>query len=652
MIKKNSLSFRIIKRVLTFTTLMFLLVLSLFYYFARNSIEESARENAIHIADNAVAKIEQELQPMEKIPEVVAGLMEIDPPHEDSLFLLVETILEKNQNVSGAAIAFEPNFFPDKGLYYSPYAYRDGDRIHSFSLGDENYEYFYMDWYLIPKMLDTAYWTEPYYDEGGGEMLMSTYSVPFYMRRDGERVFAGIATVDVSLDWLTETVAEIEIFETGYAFMLSRNGVAVTYPRREFIMNESLFSMAAERDSELLREIGQDMIAGNSQFREHGMNDTGRFWIYYTPLPSSGWSIGVVYPDAEMFAALRSITTLMIILVLGGLIVLTILTVQIVNRISAPLSQFSNSARLVAEGNFDVKLPKIRKTLELRELHDAFSHMQEELAEYVVNLKETTAAKEKIESELRIAREIQLAMIPHSFPPYPDLPQVDLYAVLRSAREVGGDLYDFFVVDQDKFVFAIGDVSGKGVPASLFMAVTRTLLRTIADKEQSPSKIMAALNKSLSFNNESNMFVTFFLGVMNLKTGQLSYVNAGHNPPVLISKTKETKMFEPAKTIPLGLYEEFEYPEHSMTLEPGDKLFSYTDGVTEAENVRDDLFDEDRMLKVLEENKDKSPKDLINVMMHAIEAHVQDHPQSDDITMMTVSFKGLDHGNTQNKADE
>ncbi len=652
MIKKNSLSGRIIKRVLIFTTLMFVLVLSLFYYFARNSIEESTRENAIHIADNAVAKIEQQLQPMEQIPEMVASLMEIDPPHEDSLFLIVETILENNKNVSGVAIAFEPNFFPDKGLYYSPYAYREGNRVRSFSLGDENYEYFYMDWYLIPKMLDTVYWTEPYYDEGGGEMLMSTYSVPFYMRRDGERVFAGVATVDVSLDWLTETVAEIEIFETGYAFMLSRNGIAVTHPRREYIMNESLFSMAAETDSEELREIGQDMIAGNSQFREHGLRANGRLWIYYTSLPSSGWSIGVVYPDAEMFAALRSITTLMIILVIGGLSLLTILTVQIVNRISAPLAQFSTSARLVAEGNFDVKLPKIRKTLELKELHDSFSHMQEELAEYVVNLKETTAAKEKIESELRIAREIQLAMIPHSFPPYPDLPQVDLYAVLQSAREVGGDLYDFFVVDQDKFVFAIGDVSGKGVPASLFMAVTRTLLRTIADKEQSPAKIMAALNKSLSFNNESNMFVTFFLGVMNLKTGQMAYANAGHNPPVLISQTKEMKMFEPAKTIPLGLYEDFEYPEHSMTLEPGDRLFSYTDGVTEAENVRDELFDEARMLKVLEENKDKPPKDLINAMMHAIEEHVQDHPQSDDITMMTVSFKRLSHGNTKNKADE
>jgi len=360
----------------------------------------------------------------------------------------------------------------------------------------------------------------------------------------------------------------------------------------------------------------------------------------------------VVYPDAEMFANLRSISTLMIILVIGGLILLTLITMQIISRISAPLTQFSDSARTIAEGNFDVKLPEIRKTLELKELHDSFSHMQEELAEYVVNLKETTAAKEKIESELRIAREIQLSMIPHSFPPYPDLPQVDLYALLQSAREVGGDLYDFFVVDQDKFVFAIGDVSGKGVPASLFMAVTRTLLRTIADKEQSPSRIMAVLNKSLSFNNESNMFVTFFLGVMNLKTGEVSYANAGHNPPVRITKEGEIRVFEPAKTIPLGLYEDFEYPESKTQLEPGEKIFTYTDGVSEAENVRDDLFDEERMLKVLEAHKDKKPRELIDEMMKAIEAHVQDHPQSDDITMMTVLYNGQGHGKTHTDADK
>lgn len=652
MIKKNSLSWRIIIRVLPFTTLLFIMVLSIFYFTARSTIEESTRENAIHIAHNAVGKIEQELQPMEKLPEMIAALMEIDPPHEDSLFVIVETILEKNENVSGAAIAFEPHFFPEKGLYYSPYAYRAGDQIHSFSLGSENYEYFYMDWYLIPKMLDEPYWTEPYYDEGGGEMLMSTYSVPFYKHRDGERVFAGIATVDVSLEWLTQTVEEIEIFETGYAFMVSRNGVAVAHPKRENIMNESLFSLAEYHQSEVLRDIGQEMIAGHSRFREHGLQDNGRLWIYYTPLPSSGWSIGVVYPDAEMFANLRSISTLMIILVIGGLILLTFITMQIISRISAPLTQFSDSARTIAEGNFDVKLPEIRKTLELKELHDSFSHMQEELAEYVVNLKETTAAKEKIESELRIAREIQLSMIPHSFPPYPDLPQVDLYALLQSAREVGGDLYDFFVVDQDKFVFAIGDVSGKGVPASLFMAVTRTLLRTIADKEQSPSRIMAVLNKSLSFNNESNMFVTFFLGVMNLKTGEVSYANAGHNPPVRITKEGEIRVFEPAKTIPLGLYEDFEYPESKTQLEPGEKIFAYTDGVSEAENVRDDLFDEERMLKVLEEHKDKKPRELIDMMMKAIEAHVQDHPQSDDITMMTVLYNGQGHGKTNTDADK
>jgi len=285
-------------------------------------------------------------------------------------------------------------------------------------------------------------------------------------------------------------------------------------------------------------------------------------------------------------------------------------------------------------------LPRVKTDDEMKELHDAFSHMQEELAEYVVNLKEATAAKEKIESELRIARDIQLAMIPHTFPPFPDLPQIDLYAMLKSAKEVGGDLYDFFVMDKDKFCFAIGDVSGKGVPASLFMAMTRTLLRNIADKESSPASIMETLNKSLAFNNESNMFVTFFLGVLELRSGKLSYANAGHNPPVLIRDEDGLIVFEPAKSIPLGLFEDFIYTEASVDLKPGDKLFTYTDGVSEAENEQEALFNEDRMMEVIEAHKNSGPRELIGFMEAAIEAHVQSFPQSDDITMMTIAFNG------------
>ncbi len=638
MIKKNSLSYRIITRVLAFALLLFLLILSLSYYFSRKTIEESARDNAIHIAENAVARIEQELRVVEQIPHMVAGMMEVDPIEEDSLFVLLERIVENNDNVFGAAVAFEPWFYQHKGKYFCPYAFLDGDHVRSMSLGGDAYDYFHLDWYQIPNMLRKPYWTEPYFDEGGGDMLISTYSFPFYTK--GGQQFAGIATVDVSLEWLTEIVAGIQIFESGYAFMLSRTGVAVTHPNPQNIMNESLFSLAEEMDLPELRAIGRDMIAGESRFRKHALDQNGKLWIYHTALPSSGWSIGLVYPDDEMFAALHRISLIMALLVVIGLVLLTVLVTQVVNRLAAPLTAFADSARMIAQGRFDTPLPRVGKTDEMKELHGAFSHMQKELDNYIASLRETTAAKEKIESELRIARDIQMSMLPHTFPPFPDLPQIDLYAILKSAREVGGDLYDFFIKDKHHFYFGIGDVSGKGVPASMFMAMTRTLLRTISDKESEPGAILSALNRSLSFNNESNMFVTFFLGIINLKTGMLKYANAGHNPPVLIHPGGEVEVFEPAGAIPLGLFEAYEYKGASMQLQPGDAIFTYTDGVSEAENQSMELFDETRMLDVLKAHGRMSPRELIDLLEHAVSEHVKDHEQSDDITMMSILFNG------------
>jgi len=266
--------------------------------------------------------------------------------------------------------------------------------------------------------------------------------------------------------------------------------------------------------------------------------------------------------------------------------------------------------------------------------------MQKELATHIENLRETTAAKEKIESELRIARDIQLSMIPHSFPPFPNLPQIDLFATLKSAREVGGDLYDFFLADNDQFYFAVGDVSGKGVPASLFMAMTRTLLRTISDREGEPEKILEALNKSLASNNESSMFVTFFLGILDMNTGVMRYANAGHNPPVLIRKQKDVEEFETATGIPLGLFEDYEYTSESKQLHPGDKIFAYTDGLSEAENAKYELFELENVMAELRGSSDRDPRTLIAAMETALQNHVKGHLQSDDITMMAVHYKG------------
>lgn len=641
MIRRRSLAFRIITRVLAITTLLFVVTLLGYYHYTSRIVRESARANAIELATNLSGRIEQVLQPMEKLPEMLATTLEMGVFDMDSLHHILEAVVGNNPTVYGSAIAFEPDFFPRHGTHHMVYAHQEGQEVRSMVIGGEDYNYFFMDWYQIPAILQKTYWSEPYYDEGAGNILMATYSVPFFTLRDGERRFSGIATVDLELEWLTEIVDEARIFESGYAFLLSRNGVAVTHPDRRMIMNKSIFSNAEEWNAPVMREVGRDQIAGISNFREYNIPGRPKLWIYYRNLDSNQWAINVVFPDREMYASLRQINTLLIVFIFAGLLLLSLIVSGVVDRLAAPLTQFAGSARSIAEGKFDTKLPAIRTRDEMKELHDAFTHMQEELAQYVVNLKEATAAKEKIESELRIAREIQLAMLPHTFPPFPDLPQVDLYAMLKSAKEVGGDLYDFFVMDKDKFCFAIGDVSGKGVPASLFMAMTRTLLRTIADKEKSPARIMETLNRSLAFNNESNMFVTFFLGILDLRTGKLTYANAGHNPPLILRKENgKAEVFEPAKSIPLGLFEDFVYAEATREMQPGDKLFAYTDGVSEAENAAEELFGEDRMEQMLLLCREERPRGIIEKMEAAIDGHVKEHPQSDDITMLTIAFNG------------
>jgi phosphoserine phosphatase RsbU/P len=641
MIKTNSLSFRIISRVLVITTILFVIILLGFYQFTRNLIQESTRDYSIELAGNIAGRIEEVLQPMEKIPEMVAATLELGLLEPDSLFTVLQTIVRRNPDVYGACVAFEPYYFADRGEYFMPYSYRTGDSISSTYLGSPTYDYFYMDWYQIPAMLQKPHWSEPYFDEGAGNILMATYSVPFYCSRSGERRFAGIATIDLELEWLTDIVSQVTVFESGYAFVLSRNGVAITHPDKTMIMNKSIFSNAEEWNAPLLREIGRELMKGNSQFRKYDLPGRKEHWIYYRNLQSNKWSLCVVFPDEEMFASLNYAHKLLILFIILGLLLLSLLISGIVNRLASPLIKFAATARVIAQGNFNAKIPPVKTRDEMLELHNAFSHMQNQLAVYVENLKETTVAKEKIESELRIAREIQLSMIPHTFPPFPDLPQITLHASLKSAKEVGGDLYDFFVLDKSKFCFAIGDVSGKGVPASLFMAVTRTLLRSISDKEKTASVIMENLNKSLAYNNESNMFVTFFLGILDLNTGILQYANAGHNPPVIINKDGKVVMFETAKAIPLGLFENFNYARSEMQLSFGDMIFAYTDGVTEAENEHSKLFGEELMLTTIDKLPiEAHPKDLITLMEKAIDAHVLGFPQSDDITMMTIKYNG------------
>ena len=248
-------------------------------------------------------------------------------------------------------------------------------------------------------------------------------------------------------------------------------------------------------------------------------------------------------------------------------------------------------------------------------------------------LGEITAVKERMENELKIAKGIQMSMIPKIYPAYPERGDIDIYASIVPAKEVGGDLFDFFIMDE-KLYFCIGDVSGKGVPASLVMAVTRSLFRTVAAHEKSPGRIVTAMNESMSDMNESTMFVTFFCGVLDMKTGHLRYCNAGHNAPVLLNTEKAP--LPVVSNVPLGIVAGTAFQEQETDLKYDDTLFLYTDGVTEAENAKHELFGEERMINALSELK--GSKAHLEEMQKALDAFVGDTPQSDDITMLFVHY--------------
>lgn len=638
--KKNTLAFKIIFRILVFSGILGAVTISVYYFYSRDTIKSMTEENAIYLAGNTVNEIEEIIKPVEKLPENLSWMIEAGSLPKDSVFPFLKKIVEHNPTVYGTAIAFEPYTFDESRKFYSPYAYRSDGETDTTNLGGEDYNYFLKDWYQIPKTIDSAYWSEPYYDEGGGNALMTTYSVPFYRNVDGERKFWGVITIDISLEWLREIVNEVEIYETGYAFLVSSNGTYVTHPSSRHIMNETIFTRAKEENQPKMREIGRDMIRGNSKLTSIDLHDRGKVLVYHKQLPSTEWALGVVYPHDEMYASLREFNWLIASIALVGLILLTFFTVRIIKQMTGPLSRFAESARLIAGGNFDVELPKVETNDEMKELRNAFAYMQNELADYIVHLKETTSAKEKIESELRIAKEIQMGMIPHTFPPFPDLNQLDLYAMLEPAKEVGGDLYDFFLIDERHLCFAIGDVSGKGVPASLFMAVTRTLLRSLAPRQQSPKAIVEAMNYSLSQGNDSSMFVTFFLGILDVKTGELRYVNAGHNPPVLISEDKGAEYFEITKDIPVALIEDFEYTDMKMTIGKNDRLFLYTDGITEAENAQAELYSDKKLLEYLNGQSTLVPAEIIQNVEKEVTTHVDGNEQSDDLTMLCVIYYG------------
>lgn len=603
---------------------------------ARKQVQNESIERAQSALDNTILRINNVLNSVELTIHNMSWLVADNLDKPETLYAITEHILQSNDFICGSAIAFEPYYYEKYGCFFSPYSYREGDSIKSIQLGTSDYNYHFMDWYQIPRLLNHPYWSEPYFDKGGANVIMTTYSYPIY---DQNGILTAIFTADLSLEWFTEQVSGIKTYPNSYNLMIGRGGTYLVHKVKENILNETMFMTARLDENQVLFDTAHDMVDGKQGMVEFD-RENKRFYLFYAPVTATGWSVAVACLHDDIFSGVESVRKYSYIVALLGLLLLTLICFIVIRRMSKPLVEIADAAIDIANGNLSTVLPEITTHDEVRTLYDSFSNMQQSLLKYIDELKLTTANKERIESELRIARDIQLGMVPKDFPAYPEREDVDLFASLIPAREVGGDLYDYFV-ENDELHFIIGDVSGKGVPASLVMAVTCRLFRTIASYIKTPEGIVSTLNNTLCQSNESNMFCTAFVGILNLKDGSLKYCNAGHNPPFVVRPQGEAEKIKVKQNIAMGIWEGFDYEGESCQMDFGSTILMYTDGVTEAEDINKSLYGESRLQQLLQDQNQLPPRAIIENILDDIAQFTDGADQSDDITLLCCKLNDL-----------
>ena len=515
-------------------------------------------------------------------------------------------------------------------------------------------------WYQEASKLKAGevYWSNPVQDGSGrGEALIC--AMPVYV--DGDLV--GVAGSGGLIDNIREMVQSTTLGNSGYAFLLNTS--------EEGRMNV-IASANPDRESEISRYQDNLLESGNTELismlekagrKESGMElvtlDGQLSYVAFSPLSITEWTMvtvmqlndtSIVAPIETLQENINQITqrtmqdmngniTMIVAIFVGIALAVTALVIYLSykfsNRLAYPLLILTDGVRRVSGGDLDFQI-HVESDDETAELGEAFNHMTSSLKEYIKNLSRVTAEKERIGAELHVATQIQASMLPCIFPPFPERNEFDIYASMTPAKEVGGDFYDFFLTDDDHLAIVIADVSGKGVPAALFMVVAKILLKNRAQMGASPKEILETVNNQLCEGNTAEMFVTAWLGVYEISTGKLTAANAGHEYPAIKRAGGRFELFRDTHGFVLAGMENVHYREYELELHAGDMLFVYTDGVTEATDVNNALYGTERMLEALNSQPDTIPEELLHQVKADIDFFVGDAPQFDDITMLCL----------------
>ncbi|MBS4984194.1 MAG: SpoIIE family protein phosphatase [Hungatella hathewayi] len=510
------------------------------------------------------------------------------------------------------------------------------------------------DWYQEAVETGKSVFTETYLDTFG--RLLISCAAPVYGR--GTKP-VGVLAMDILIEDINHSVVSARVGNRGYVFLMNHDGYVVSAP--DLAVVDGTYESVNLMEQEEMKMLAERMASGQSGLISF-VKDGEDVFAAFEPIAPTGWSMAMVLPQEEVIApAVVSYENILEntsranaqmegivhsamvgVLALSALILLGVLFFAEVRsrKITEPITRLTKEVAVIGQGNLDHTV-EMHTGDELETLGNAFNQMTKSLGEYMENLAEVTADRERIATELNVASTIQSSMLPCIFPAFPDQKDFDIYADMHPAKAVGGDFYDFFKTDENHLWVVIADVSGKGVPAALFMVIAKTMLKNYAGFGASPAEVLAIVNDRLCENNEADMFVTVFIGVFEISSGIFTFSNAGHNYPLLYRKGGAFDWLKSSPDFVIAGMEGMKFRDNRVAINPGDRLFLYTDGVTEALNRKEELYGDDRLIETLNrpEAREMSIDELVTYMKADLASYADGAEQADDITMLVLEIR-------------
>ena len=518
------------------------------------------------------------------------------------------------------------------------------------------------DWYTGAIAKGGIYFTDIASDIFTGQYCVMC-AMPVY---DASGKVVAVAGVDLFLDNM-ETYVNASDENGQFTCIVNQHGHVVFSPR-----SEGIFQVKGNTEAEDLRKLGNAELAS---FIDKALvantevtlleADGAAWYMTGAPIDTVGWTVVSLVdktltdqPTTMLAAHYDEISQNAVSSFEGGisqartwitvaLIIVTILALvgalTVSKRIVKPLETMTRRVVSLSGDNLQFMMEDVYRTGdEIEALAESFATLSARTLQYVDQVRKVTAEKERIGAELSLATNIQASMLPHIFPAFPTRSEFDIYASMDPAKEVGGDFYDYFLIDDDHLCLVIADVSGKGVPAALFMMASKIMLQSIAMQGLSPAEVLRKTNNTICSSNEAEMFVTVWMGILEISTGKLTAANAGHEFPAIRQPDGKFELFKDKHGFVVGGMEGVRYKDYELQLQPGSKLFVYTDGVAEATNAQNELFGTERMIDALNTDTSVAPQDIIRNVRTSVDGFVKEAEQFDDITMLCVEYKGVE----------